>query len=358
MTVSGILTQRAITGISKANPGVVTSNGHGLQTGDVIFVAGVVGMVEVNDRYFTITRINDDTFSIGVNTTAFTTYTSGGTARVSLSQPFHIRDDESYSWAITGTWVGVGALEFSDTGGATYREVVRFAGNRASVSWKAEKAGLYRFRLVSWTSGALAYSIAEAVDTLYEVADRNGDVVFRVTDDGVEVVGSLSAEVVGDVTGDVAGVVHAVGGAADGAAVLHFGGTLAEGLRAIVVEETIDLTDMDAKFVPITHEIPAGAVILSAQANIEALVVAGGTTVKVALGINDGDVDKYGISADLTKNAKISTIPDWAVLSSAEQIDVCGVVTNGSALGDADITAGLVRVRIVYLEAADLADAD
>src|SRR3989304_2649292 len=41
-----------ITGITQANPGEVTSVGHGLANGDVIFIAGVTGMTEVNDQYF------------------------------------------------------------------------------------------------------------------------------------------------------------------------------------------------------------------------------------------------------------------------------------------------------------------
>ena len=69
-----------ISGITKASPGVVTTaSSHGLATGDVIYIDGVQGMTEVNAAYFTITVLSATTFSIGVNTSAYTTYTGGGT---------------------------------------------------------------------------------------------------------------------------------------------------------------------------------------------------------------------------------------------------------------------------------------
>ena len=84
-----------------------------------------------------------------------------------------------------------------------------------------------------------------------------------------------------------------------------------------------------------------------------------GTSAKVGLGINDGDMDLYGISSGKTKNLKIDMIPDWAVLAGAESIDVCGVVTNGSTLGDGNIGGAgeSVTVRIVYLALNSMDDA-
>jgi len=71
---------KAITGISKANPGVVTCPDHGYTTGATIPISGVLGMTEVNNKNFTITVVDANSFSIGVNTTGYTTYTSGGVA--------------------------------------------------------------------------------------------------------------------------------------------------------------------------------------------------------------------------------------------------------------------------------------
>ena len=78
----GILTEAttAITAITKANPAVVTAASHGLNNGDRVFIGSVGGMTEVNNREFTVANKTTNTFELsGINSSAFTTYTSGGT---------------------------------------------------------------------------------------------------------------------------------------------------------------------------------------------------------------------------------------------------------------------------------------
>jgi hypothetical protein len=75
---------KAITAITRANPGAVTAVGHGYTTADVVKIQSVVGMTQVNDLYFTITVTGVDTFTIGVDTSAYTAYSSGGTAAKTL----------------------------------------------------------------------------------------------------------------------------------------------------------------------------------------------------------------------------------------------------------------------------------
>ena len=78
----GILTEATtnITAITKANPAVVTANSHGLSDGDRVFIKSVAGMTEVNNLEFTVANKTTNTFELsGINSSAFTTYTSGGT---------------------------------------------------------------------------------------------------------------------------------------------------------------------------------------------------------------------------------------------------------------------------------------
>ena len=78
----GILTEAtiAITAITQANPAVVTSNSHGFSNGDRVFISGVVGMTQVNNLEFTVAGATTNTFQLsGVNSSAYTTYSSGGT---------------------------------------------------------------------------------------------------------------------------------------------------------------------------------------------------------------------------------------------------------------------------------------
>ena len=75
-----------ISGITKANPGVVTANSHGFANGDFVNISSVVGMTEVNGETFKVANKATNTFELtdvdgnNVNTSSFTTYSSGGVA--------------------------------------------------------------------------------------------------------------------------------------------------------------------------------------------------------------------------------------------------------------------------------------
>jgi len=70
---------KTITAITKANPAVVTSSSHGYSNGDHVWINSVGGMVEVNSRRFTVANQTTNTFELsGINSSAYTTYTSGG----------------------------------------------------------------------------------------------------------------------------------------------------------------------------------------------------------------------------------------------------------------------------------------
>lgn len=146
------------------------------------------------------------------------------------------------------------------------------------------------------------------------------------------------------------------GSSAAGTVADRFGGSVTEGYELKIVDQTVS-GFTGAKTFDLTADVPAGAYILSVQANIETLVVAGGTSVKVAIGVAGGDVDKYGKTGTLAKNQKIDTIPTHAILASAEDVQIGIVVTDGSTLGDTDASAGAVRIRIVYALPNSLDDA-
>lgn len=78
----------ALTGISKADPAVVTQAATTYTDGDVIRIQGVNGMTEVNNQLFVVDNAAAGSFELaGVDSTLYTTYTSGGfTDEVSFSQ--------------------------------------------------------------------------------------------------------------------------------------------------------------------------------------------------------------------------------------------------------------------------------
>jgi hypothetical protein len=78
---------KVITGITAANPAVVTSNAHGYTSGDWIKLADIEGMTELNGRTASVTVLNANTFSLkdpltgaNIDATAYDAWTAGGTA--------------------------------------------------------------------------------------------------------------------------------------------------------------------------------------------------------------------------------------------------------------------------------------
>lgn len=75
-----------ITGVTNANPCVVTLNAHGYANGDWVFIDGVGGMTQLNGKYFKIIASTLNTFTLGdvngtaINSTAYGVYTAGGTS--------------------------------------------------------------------------------------------------------------------------------------------------------------------------------------------------------------------------------------------------------------------------------------
>lgn len=77
-----------ITGITQANPGVVTAAGHGLVDGQEVYLAGIVGMTELNGTIVKAASVTTNTFALqdqdgnDIDTSGYTAYSSGGTAAV------------------------------------------------------------------------------------------------------------------------------------------------------------------------------------------------------------------------------------------------------------------------------------
>ena len=75
---------KTISGITQANPAVVTATSHGYSNGDEVVVSSVVGMTEVNSKRFLVADKTTNTFELqnkdgtDINSSAFTAYSSGG----------------------------------------------------------------------------------------------------------------------------------------------------------------------------------------------------------------------------------------------------------------------------------------
>lgn len=288
------------------------------------------------------------------------------------SATFFLRDGKAADWTAVGTIDAGCEVALQRQQCQAWVDVKRWtAGTVNAGSEIIAVGGHQNFRFLAvvpttdpaTTLTSFTVTMADQVNVLEEVRNASGTRVYALTDEGVEVP-KITADqaVVGAVTveqGSVkltGGSIQHQNGTAAGVIAQAYGETIAEGLQTYILEETISFVDNAALYKAMTATIPAGSVILAVQANIESALTGGGTTVKVGVGLNASDPDKYGLSSALTKNAKISTIPAHAVLAGATQLDVCACATAGGS-GDTALTVGSVRVRVVFASVFNLADA-
>lgn len=89
----------ALEDATQADPVVITATGHGLSNGDRVAIKGAGGMVEINDRIFTVQDVSGATFELcddggaspanDIDGTGFTAYTSGGTIQKANKTNIH-----------------------------------------------------------------------------------------------------------------------------------------------------------------------------------------------------------------------------------------------------------------------------
>lgn len=92
-----------ITGITQADPPVVSFTGTDPANGDIIEISGVVGMTEVNGRAYVVANLSASTsFELkGVKASGYTAYASAGTGNVKTMtkvgnvKDFDIQQDEA-----------------------------------------------------------------------------------------------------------------------------------------------------------------------------------------------------------------------------------------------------------------------
>lgn len=110
---------RTISGITQANPAVVTTSvAHNWQTGEKVYISGVGGMTQISGEYL-ITVTGATTFSLqdlnnnNINSTGFSAYTSGGTVVTRYTVGYSLAQATSSSPHILQWNAVTGAREYS-----------------------------------------------------------------------------------------------------------------------------------------------------------------------------------------------------------------------------------------------------
>jgi len=99
---------KTITGATVANPVVLTANGHGFSNGDQVKIVDVIGMTELNDKFYLVSDKAANTFKLtdtdgnNIDGSAFTAYVIGGEVRLMVSSVSGLDHLEGETVAILG----------------------------------------------------------------------------------------------------------------------------------------------------------------------------------------------------------------------------------------------------------------
>jgi uncharacterized protein (TIGR02217 family) len=158
---------KAITGITQANPGQVTAVGHGFSTGDKIKIVSVGGMTQVNNLYFTVTVVDADNFTIGVNTSGYTAYTSGGSAiKYGITQTNPVRVNADAHGFTNGQ-----VIYLNGAGGMTEVNGIAFTITNVATNY-FELSGINGTSYTAYTGSASAYKYPQPSESLTFACDE------------------------------------------------------------------------------------------------------------------------------------------------------------------------------------------
>lgn len=130
------------------------------------------------------------------------------------------------------------------------------------------------------------------------------------------------------------------------------------GLQEVRIDQTFNLTNLGAAYVNICT-IPAGSKVRLAALQILVAVTTASSGNSLGIGTNGTTPTRLLNGAlDLTKNYQLAVTPADAVgiIATATAIDLCAVVNVDDSLSLGNITAGSVRVLLVYDKPVVLAD--
>ena len=166
---------RTITAATRARPVVVTSNGHGFANGDVVWITGVTGMTQLNNKPYVVRNKTADTFELynlagyRVDGRNYSTY-SGSAGRVQRCQ------NNDCSITITAANHGLSNNEYvyiTDVGGMTQiNNETHLVGNVSANSFTID---LTEASLTAYTSGGKAWSARGDGTTYFAFENMNGD---------------------------------------------------------------------------------------------------------------------------------------------------------------------------------------
>jgi Flp pilus assembly protein TadG len=167
-------TQRTITAATKARPVVISAAGHGFANNDVVWVSGVSGMTQLNNKAYLVRNRTTDTFELytlsgsRVDGRSYSTH-SGNTGRVQKCQ------DNDCSITITSAGHGLSNNDYvyitGVSGMTQINDQTHLVGNATANSYTID---LVSSSLSPYTSGGLSWC-AQPGCTYYAFENENED---------------------------------------------------------------------------------------------------------------------------------------------------------------------------------------
>lgn len=181
-----------ITGATQANPVVVTDTAHGYSDGDEVFISGVVGMTELNGKFFVVANKTANTFeltdidSVNVDGTGFTAYSSGGTAArtVEVTSPYSTADLLDTNGSPLFQYAQSADVLYIVHGSYNTRSVARTSNTAWTVTDMTFDDGPYLPENSTTTTFTLSGTSGSVTVTASAVTGINDDAGFKTTDVG------------------------------------------------------------------------------------------------------------------------------------------------------------------------------
>ncbi len=101
---------RPITGATAANPVVITATSHGFSNGDIVYIAGVAGMTQLNSNYYKVANAATNSFELqtiagaNVNGSGYTAYTLDGIASRMGGLSVQDTNGTTFAYAVYALW--------------------------------------------------------------------------------------------------------------------------------------------------------------------------------------------------------------------------------------------------------------
>lgn len=131
-------TGKAISGATRANPVVVTANGHGFANGDRVYISGVNGMTQINNRQYTTANVTANTFQLsGVNGSGNGNYANGGTVTKCVTAACEV--------VVTANAHGLATNDHAFISGVTGMTQIN---NAANATWRVTNLTANTFALI------------------------------------------------------------------------------------------------------------------------------------------------------------------------------------------------------------------